>query len=200
MNASLIIKQDPNHTLSYPTLPQPIPCPTFTTPTHILLYSTLPCILYTTHIYTLYTIYSTLPYLTVPYTFPTYSTSNTIIPPYLPCMPYPFSFLHILYPIIYPTLPYSTHSILYLTYIFNRTLPIPNPNTNTYLNLPYPAHSPPYLLRPYPTTYCRNSDCGTKKPPRSTQQRQRRNRANKAIDYSVANRPTVRDLTPVFAS
>jgi len=44
-------------------------CPSFATPTHILLYSTLPCILYTTHIYNLYTIYFTLPYRTlyIPY-------------------------------------------------------------------------------------------------------------------------------------
>jgi len=60
----------PNHTLSYPTLPQPIPCPTFTTPTHILLYSTLPCILYTNHIYS-------LPYLTL-HTLPQHN--HTTIP------------------------------------------------------------------------------------------------------------------------
>jgi len=42
-------------TILYPTttLPQPIPGPTFTTLTHIQLYSTLPYIFYTTHTYIL---------------------------------------------------------------------------------------------------------------------------------------------------
>jgi len=117
-----------NHTLSYPTLAQPIPCTTFTTPTHIVLCSALPYILYTNHIYLPY---PTLPYPTLPYpTYPTFSTSNIIIPLHLPRIPYPFSFLHILY-IIYPTLLYTYHTLpnlyiqLYPTYT--------NPNTNTYL-------------------------------------------------------------------
>jgi len=70
-----------------------------------------------------------------------------------------------------------------------------------------PHHIPyPTLHIPHPTPPPHIVGIGTvglKKPPSSTQHRQRRNRANKAIDYSVdqsVNRPAVRDLTPVSAS
>jgi len=63
---------------------------------------------------------------------------------------------------------------------------------NLYTN---PDHTPPHIVGIVTV--------GLKKSPWSTQQRHRRNRTNKAMDYSVdhsANRPAVRDLTPVFAS
>jgi len=44
-----------------------------------------------------------------------------------------------------------------------------------------PLHTPPHLVR--------IATVGLKKPPRSTQQRQGRNRANKANDYSVDHPP-----------
>jgi len=55
-------------------------------------------------------------------------------------------------------------------------MPIPHPT--------YPDHTPPHIVG--------IETVGLKKPPWSTQQRQRRNRANKASDYSVdqsTNRP-----------
>jgi len=116
------------HTLSYLLYPSLYRCPTFTT--HILLYPIIPCILYTNHIYTLP--YLTLSCLTVPYIpYIFYLKHNHTT---LPTTDIPFSILHILYPIIYPTLLYTNYTLSNLN-----SKPYPtytNPNTNTYLTLP----------------------------------------------------------------
>jgi len=69
--------------------------------------------------------------------------------------------------------------------------------------IPYPTnpdHTPPHHAQ-----IVGIETVGLKKSPWSTQQRQRRNRANKAISITQlimqsVNRPAVRDLTPVSAS
>jgi len=118
--------------------PQPIPCPTpYYTYNHIRLYPTLP-----------YILYPTLPYLSVPYIlYPKHN--HTTITPYPTT--YTLSILNPTHTLLHHIpIPYSTHTLLCQTYIYNPALPIPYPNTYTYLTLSNPAHSLPTYPDPTP--------------------------------------------------